>query len=374
MSDVASLQPDTILVARAPGETRYALLTEDALLAVVHRRDVEIQPGAVYFGRVKAMVPGVGAVFVDVGDDLPGVLPVKTPPALGSAVAVTIAVPPRPGKGAELKLAKSAPPAGAKVAGLVEPAPEPVTEWFARYGMNIRAIICQPLREAARIRALLGDDASVESHAVSSDLFMAYGVDEAIEAALQPEVKLPSGGSLIIETTRALTAIDVNSGGADPMKANFEAIPAAALELRRRNIAGHIVIDIIPTKARAALPRLMTKALNADPIPAQVAGLTPLGMLELTRQRTGLSLAETLLERGVVSAPTMAYRALRAAVHRAGESGAGGLVISVAPDVAAALKGPLARALAEARDAVKAEVAVIVKPDARRDHMDIRPA
>ena len=56
-------QPDTILVSRTPGETRYALLSEDTLLAVVHRRDADAQPGAVYHGRVRAPVPGTGAVF-----------------------------------------------------------------------------------------------------------------------------------------------------------------------------------------------------------------------------------------------------------------------------------------------------------------------
>lgn len=374
MSDTVSLQPDTILVARAPGETRYALLAEDALLAVVHRRDVDVQPGAVYHGRVTGTVPGVGAVFVDFGDALPGVMPVRVPPPQGSAVAVTVAVPPRPGKGADLKAAKSAVPTDARVPALVDAAPEPVAAWHARYGGLIRAVVCQPLREAARVRAVLGGNATVESHAAASDVFAVYGVDEAIEAALRPVVKLPSGGSLVIETTQALTAIDVNSGGSDPARANFEAMHAAALELRRRNIAGHILLDLIPTKAGAALPRLMTKALAADPVPAQVAGLTPLGMLELTRQRTGLSLAETLLDRGVLSAPSVAYRALRAVVRAAGDAGAAGLVVEAAPDVAAVLHGPLSRALAEARDAIKAEIAVVARPGLSREQVDIRRA
>ncbi|MGE4064612.1 MAG: ribonuclease E/G [Rhodospirillaceae bacterium] len=373
-SDARSLHPDTILIARSPGETRYALMAEETMLAIVHRRDADVQPGAVYHGRVKAQVPGVGAVFVDYGDALPGVLYVKSSPPEGSAVAVTVAVPPRPGKGAELKPAKAAIASGAKLPMLAAAAPEPVADWMGRYGASIRAIICQPLREVARVRALLGDDAPVESHSADADLFAAFGVDEAIEAALRPEVKLPSGGSIIIEHTRALTVIDVNSGGSDPARANFEAMQAIGLELRRRNVAGHILIDAIPTRARASLPRLLTKALSPDPNPAQVVGLTSLGLVEMTRQRTGLSLAETLMERGELSAASVGYRALRTVVRAAARSGVPQWTIDAAADVAAALRGPLARALSEARDLAKTEIQVAPRPEFRREQIDIRPA
>jgi ribonuclease E/ribonuclease G len=349
-------------------------MAEETVLAVAHRRDVDVQPGAVYHGRVKAAVPGVGAVFVDYGDVLPGVLYVKSQPPEGSAVAVTVAVPPRPGKGAELKPAKASITSSAKLPLLVEPAPEPVADWLGRYGASIRAIICQPLREVARVRALLGDDAPVESHTADADVFAAFGVDEAIEAALRPEVKLPSGGSILIEPTRALTVVDVNSGGSDPARANVEAMHALALELRRRNIAGHILVDVIPTKARTALPRILTKALAADPVPAQVVGLTSLGLLEMTRQRMGLSLAETLMDKGEPSAATTAYRALRAVVRDAARSGAPQWVIKVAPDVAALLQGALARAANEARDITKTEIQIAARPDFRRDQIDVRPA
>lgn len=373
-TDARGLQPDTILVARSPGETRYALMAEETLLEVVHRRDAEVQPGATYHGRVKARVPGTGAVFVDYGGALPGILHMKLAPPEGSAVTVTVAVPPRPGKGAELKPARAPVPPGAKLPLLAAPAPEPVADWLARYGGSVRAIICQPLREAARVRALLGDEAPVESHPASEELFAAFGVDEAIEAALRPEVKLPSGGSIIIEHTRALTVIDVNSGASEPARANAEAMTAVAVELRRRNIAGHILIDVIPAKARASLPRILARALAADPNPAQVVGLTALGLLEMTRQRRGLSLAESLMDGGELSAPTVALRALRAAVRAAASSGAPAWTIAAAADVAAALQGPLARALAEAREITKTEIAIAARADGRRQLFDVRPA
>ncbi len=372
--DARSLHPDTILVARGPGETRYALLAEDTVLSVVHRRDAEVQPGAIYHGRVKGPVPGVAAVFVDFGEPLPGVLAVKAPPADGSAVSVAVAVPPRPGKGAELKVAKAPIASDAKIPSLVAPAPEPVVEWMARYGAAIRSVVCQPLREVARVRGLIEADTLVESHSADADLFTAYGVDETIEAALRPEVKLPSGGSIIIEPTRALTVIDVNSGPSEPSRANYEAMAAVALELRRRNIAGHILIDVIPTKARASLPRILTKALSADPNPAQVVGLTALGLLEMTRQRTGLSLSEVLLDKGELSAATVAYSALRAVVRASSRSGTPRWSISLAPDSAALLQGPLSKAMSEARDLAKTEIHIIPRTDFKPDQIDIRPA
>src|SRR4051812_19050166 len=116
--------PDTILVNRSPGETRYALLAGDDVIEIVHRRDTDMQPGAVYAGRITARVPGVNAVFVEIGDEAPGVLAVKHPPPLGTAVAVTVIVPPRGDKGAELKAA-ALPICEAKVPSLLRAAPEP---------------------------------------------------------------------------------------------------------------------------------------------------------------------------------------------------------------------------------------------------------
>ena len=370
-----SAAPDTILISRSPGETRSALLAGQTLLAVTHRRDGEIQPGAVYLGRVGPRVPGIHAVFVHIGDALPGLLQTKPPwPAEGKTVAVKVMVPPRLGKGAVLSNA-GAVPAAAKVPAIVQVAPDPVAGWWALYRSSLRRIICAPRREAPRVQLLLGEAAPVETYTDEDDAFAAFAVDEAIEAALQPEVLLPCGGSLLIEATAAVTAIDVNSGPADPATANGEAIAAIALELRRRNIAGHIVVDVIPSGRRAALPRLLAKAVSDDPVPTQVAGLTPLGMIELTRQRLGLSLAETLLDHppGVqrLSAASVAYRALRQAVRKAFAENSARLALATAPEVRALLQGPLQPALSEATDLIKGTLMVKARPDFGRERIDL---
>jgi ribonuclease G len=366
--------PDTILVQRSPGETRYALMAGETLIEVVHRRDADMQTGAVYLGRIGAGVPGVPAVFVELGTGLPGVLPMKgRAPPQGTAAAVVVIVPARAGKGPELKPSDADVPPGAKAPALLRPAPEPVSEWWQCYRDGISSIVCAPRREAARVKALLGD-APVDEGA--DDLFAAQGVDEAIEAALGPLVPLPCGGSLIIESTAAVVAIDVNSGPADPAVANNDAVAAAAAELRRRNIAGHIVLDIIPTGRRAVFPRRLAEALSPDPIAANVAGLTPLGMIELTRRRVGLSLAETLCGEGApaLSAASVAYKLLRDAVRFAEAEKAAGVAVTASPEVVAALQGPLRAALAEARDEIKGEVALSARPEFPRARADIKRA
>jgi len=366
--------PDTILVQRSPGETRYALMAGETLIEVVHRRDADMQTGAVYLGRIGAGVPGVPAVFVELGTGLPGVLPMKgRAPPQGTAVPVVMIVPARAGKGPELKPSDAAVPPGAKASALLHAAPEPVSVWWQCYRDGIRGILCAPRREVARVKALL-PDAPVEEGA--GDLFAAHDADEAIEAALGPLVALPCGGSLIIEATAAVVAMDVNSGPADPAAANNDAVTAAALELRRRNIAGHIVIDIIPSRRRAAFPRRLAEALSPDPIAAHVAGLTPLGMIELTRRRVGLSLAETLCGEGApgLSAASVAYKLLRDAVRFAEAEKAAGVAVAASPEVVAALQGPLRAALAEARDEIKGEVVLAARAEYPRARVDIKRA
>ncbi len=365
-SSGASAPPDAILALRGPGETRFALLAGDEVVELAHRRDAEVQPGAVYVGRVGAGVPGVSAVFVDFGDALPGVMTLKgRPPPQGSAVAVSVTVPARADKGAELKASDAKVPEGVKAPALLTPAPDPAVAWWDCYKDGITRIVAAPKREAARLKALLGD-APVEDG--NGDFFAP--VDEAIDAALSAHVALPSGGSIVIEHTAAVTAIDVNSGSADPGTANTEALAAVAIELRRRNIAGHIVVDIIPTRRKVPLARQLGDAVSPDPIPTHVAGVTPLGMIEVVRRRVGLSLAEVLDD----DTAAASYKLLREAVAFAFQAKVGGIVATAAPEVVALLQGPLRAALDEARDTLKGEITLKARADLPRARFTFHPA
>lgn len=115
---------------------------------------------------------------------------------------------------------------------------------------------------------------------------------------LEAEVPLPSGGSIIIEPTRALIAVDVNAGGArDKSLANREAARAIARHLRLRNLGGLVVIDFISASQRegAGLFDVLKDALADDPAVITIGpGISSLGLVELARERRGLGLAETL--------------------------------------------------------------------------------
>lgn len=373
MKTAALPTPDRILVDRGPGETRVALMAGDDLIEIVHRRDGTLQPGAVHFARTGAPVPGMPAVFASLGA-VTGVLKLKPPfPTEGKGLAVSVVVPPRADKNAEVVLAPDiGVPADGKAGALLQAAPDPAVAWWARYGAGIAEVVCASRAEVARLKDLLGAGAPVSLHAGPDDLFA--GVEEAVEAALEPVVMLPCGGSLIIEATAAAVVIDVNAGPADPETANRAALAAVARELRRRNLAGHVLVDTIPTRRRAALPRLLGDLTAGDPAGVRVAGLTPLGMVELTRRRVGLSLAETLCDAsGHLSAETIALRALRGAVRFAFGAKAAHVALQAAPAVAAAL-ADLKDAHAEAEEAIKGEIRIAVRADAPRDRVMFRPA
>ncbi len=135
-------------------------------------------------------------------------------------------------------------------------------------------------------------------------LFSYYQIESQIESAYRHRVSLPSGGSIVIERTEALVAIDVNSGrstaGADieetALGTNLEAVAEAARQLRLRDIGGIIVLDLIDMAAvrnRRQIEQAMEEALENDRARTQVQRLSRFGLLEMTRERLGASLEET---------------------------------------------------------------------------------
>ena len=134
-------------------------------------------------------------------------------------------------------------------------------------------------------------------------LLIATDVHKEIKAALNVKVNMPSGGYLFIQTTEALTVIDVNSGKFTSsstqdetiLKTNIEAVHEIARQLRLRNIGGMIIIDFIDMLSRADKLAIMEEleiALEPDKAKPQVGQLSDLGLVELTRHRQGQSLSE----------------------------------------------------------------------------------
>ena len=136
-----------------------------------------------------------------------------------------------------------------------------------------------------------------------TDLFERHDLHGQWDAALGAAVPLPSGGRLVIEETTACVAIDVDAGTGARRKAQEkaarEAIPVAAREIVRRNLAGLIAIDLPGDAGRRGAKELaaaMRRALIADRTPADVLGVSHGGVLEVTRRRIGPSLLGALTE------------------------------------------------------------------------------
>ncbi|MBU6475126.1 MAG: ribonuclease E/G [Alphaproteobacteria bacterium] len=127
-------------------------------------------------------------------------------------------------------------------------------------------------------------------------LFDSHDIFGTLESLEESAVPLPSGASLVIERTAALTVIDVNQGGASGIAAaNLDAAPAIARQCRLRNLSGAILVDFInmdKKDARRDVLETLTAAVADDPAAAQVHGFTRLGMVEITRRRRTASLAE----------------------------------------------------------------------------------
>ena len=141
-------------------------------------------------------------------------------------------------------------------------------------------------------------------HAASGNLFSQFRIDEQIAKALERKVHLPSGGSLVIDRTEAMTVIDVNtgkftgSGGnleATVTSNNLEAAEEIVRQLRLRDIGGIIIIDfidmVLPTNRELLLRRLV-ECLGRDRTRHQVSEVTSLGLVQLTRKKVGTGLAE----------------------------------------------------------------------------------
>jgi ribonuclease E len=135
-------------------------------------------------------------------------------------------------------------------------------------------------------------------------LFARQQVEDQLDAMLLPTVQLRSGGYLVINQTEALVAIDVNSGRSTrergieetALRTNLEAVDEVARQLRLRDLAGLIVIDLIDMESRknnASVERRLKEALKVDRARIQVGHISHFGLMEMSRQRLRPSLAET---------------------------------------------------------------------------------
>ena len=183
---------------------------------------------------------------------------------------------------------------------------------FAHAEHGLRRILCafagnpvasfscsdaETARTAQRLAATIAPDIAgrIAVAAEGAALFDRHGVADALAVAEGPEVPLPSGGRLTIETTRALTAVDVDRGGgsteaASALATNLEAAAEVARQLRLRELGGPVLVDFIRMQRKGDHEKVrnrLAQAVAIDRLGVQLLGWTPGGLFELARARAG---------------------------------------------------------------------------------------
>ncbi len=343
-----------ILASRSPGELRVALLDGDRLVeAWFERAGAPDGVGDLHRARITAAAPAMAGAFVALGGGETGFLPEKEmgesrgrPPQEGRVLAVRVTRGAQGGKGPRVS-ARLAPDEEARAAA-AEPGTAP--RRLARGpDAALRLARAHPGAEvetdgaslAARLRAALGPD--------RVSLRTAPAVDDDLEAEFEalagPVAPLPGGGRVLVQPTAALTAIDVDAGSVAGVRdrqaqARFNAVAVAeaARQIRLRNLAGPLLLDLagLSRRERERLSAPLASALASDPL-TQPLGLGPLGLFEMQRQRVHPPLHEVL---GWPPSPlTHGLAALRRAVREAAAVPGRPLALRAAPAVVAALEG-----------------------------------
>jgi len=242
----------------------------------------------------------------------------------------------------------------------------------------------------------------VRMHEGERPLFHSHGVEQDFEKIFARRVELPSGGSIVIEQTEALVAIDVNSGrtreeGAEfediALKTNLEATPEIARQIRLRDLGGIIVldyIDMIRAGSRRAVERATREALKADRARAKIGRISQFGLLELTRQRLGPGLSKLVYDpcprcrgsgrrRNASSRAQAIMRRLAAALALKGYTT---VEVRTHPDVIEYLETELKRDLAAMQEVGGREIKLLSVPEQvedsvlhylRADGREVRP-
>jgi Ribonuclease G/E len=210
-------------------------------------------------------------------------------------------------------------------------------------------------------------------------LFEREGIEEQIDRALQPKLSLPGGGSITIEETEALVAIDVDAPVRHPrdrLGVDLKAAEEIARQLRLRALGGLIVVDFLRLADRGERDRVsetMQAAVADDPMAVQVMGWTRSGLFEVIRPRSGPSLTERLTDRGerLKSAASVGLDALRALARTAAANPGRGLRLRASEEVLRWLAGPGRSSRAEAEARLGQPYESEAAPEMKRDRFEV---
>jgi len=209
-------------------------------------------------------------------------------------------------------------------------------------------------------------------------LFTRYQVESQIETAYQREVELNNGGSITIDQTEALVAIDINSskatGGSDieetALKTNIEAAKEIAKQLRLRDIGGLIVIDFIDMsslKNKRAVEDLMNESISLDRAKIQVGRISRFGLLEMSRQR----LRPSLQERWTQDIGSLSTAVLRLIEEEAGKKKSGEVRAVVSADMSVFLLNERRSRINEIEERTSVRVVVVSDPSRSDNRFEV---
>jgi ribonuclease E len=221
-------------------------------------------------------------------------------------------------------------------------------------------------------------------------LFNRFQIESQIETAFQREVRLPSGGSIVIDPTEALISIDINSSratrGGDieetALNTNLEAADEIARQLRLRDMGGLVVIDFIDMlapKNQRAVENRMRDALEIDRARVQVGRISRFGLLEMSRQRLRPSLGETSAivcprctgQGSIRDTKSLALSILRLLEEEAIKERSAEVRAIVPVDVAAYLLNEKRSALSDVERDTKVRILVIPNPNLETPHFEV---
>jgi ribonuclease E len=231
----------------------------------------------------------------------------------------------------------------------------------------------------------------IQLYSDSIPLFNRFQIESQIETAFQREVRLPSGGSIVIDPTEALVSIDINSAratrGGDieetALNTNLEAAEEIARQLRLRDMGGLVVIDFIDMllpKNQRSVENRMRDALEIDRARVQVGRISRFGLLEMSRQRLRPSLGETSAivcprctgQGSIRDTKSLALSILRLLEEEAIKERSAEVRAIVPVDVAAYLLNEKRSALSEIEQESKARILVIPNPNLETPHFEVQ--
>jgi ribonuclease E len=222
----------------------------------------------------------------------------------------------------------------------------------------------------------------VRLHQGARPIFNQYSVEDQIESIYQPQVSLPSGGSIVINPTEALVAIDVNSGStskgknfeASIFQANMEAAAELARQLRLRDLGGLIVIDFIDMRNRKhimAVEKKVKEAMKKDKAKVDFSRISKFGLMQISRQKLGAPIesgnyrrCEHCKGRGTVrSVETLSLFYLRRIQTGASRKGVGLIECHFPIDVASYLLNNKRSELYDMEKRYEVEITITARPD-----------